>query len=152
MRLPGAMRSQKGLTGRAACRSFHGAVKDREFTDAEVNRLARYQMATIEKVCPLQQRRRRQPTASMPLCPLTTMHAGAPSRARSGTRRAALLARPTSQALSVQSSTRQNTSSAASARRVLRSGCHDQLLYCTGTVCLTLGESSATPSWLAYGR
>jgi hypothetical protein len=32
------------------CRSFHGAVKDREFTDAEVDRLARYQMATIEKV------------------------------------------------------------------------------------------------------
>jgi len=31
-------------------RSFHGAVKDREFTDAEVDRLARYQMATIEKV------------------------------------------------------------------------------------------------------
>ena len=29
--------------------SFHGAVKDREFTDAEVARLARYQMATIEK-------------------------------------------------------------------------------------------------------
>jgi hypothetical protein len=26
-----------------------GAVKDREFTDAEVGRLARYQMATIEK-------------------------------------------------------------------------------------------------------
>ena len=32
------------------CRSFHGAVKDREFTEAEVDRLARYQMATIEKV------------------------------------------------------------------------------------------------------
>ena len=31
------------------CRSFHGAVKDREFTDAEIDRLARYQMATIEK-------------------------------------------------------------------------------------------------------
>eukprot|EP01044_Picomonas_judraskeda_P016903 COSAG03_NODE_3081_length_2239_cov_5.724299_3_plen_200_part_00 len=29
--------------------SFHGAVKDREFTDAEIDRLARYQMATIEK-------------------------------------------------------------------------------------------------------
>jgi hypothetical protein len=29
--------------------SFHGAVKDREFTDAEVKRLAKYQMATIEK-------------------------------------------------------------------------------------------------------
>ena len=35
--------------GLAARRSFHGAVKDREFTDAEVDRLARYQMATIEK-------------------------------------------------------------------------------------------------------
>ena len=32
--------------------SFHGAVKDREFTDAEVDRLARYQMATIEKCVP----------------------------------------------------------------------------------------------------
>ena len=30
--------------------SFHGAVKDREFNEAEVARLARYQMATIEKV------------------------------------------------------------------------------------------------------
>ena len=29
--------------------SFHGAVKDREFTAAEVRRLARYQMTTIEK-------------------------------------------------------------------------------------------------------
>ena len=29
--------------------SFHGAVKDRDFTAAEVLRLARYQMTTIEK-------------------------------------------------------------------------------------------------------
>ncbi len=29
--------------------SFHGAVKDRTFTNAEVARLAKYQMATIEK-------------------------------------------------------------------------------------------------------
>ena len=29
--------------------SFHGAVKDRTFTDQEVTRLAQYQMTTLEK-------------------------------------------------------------------------------------------------------
>jgi hypothetical protein len=137
--------------------SFHGAVKDREFTDAEVDRLARYQMATIEKCGPVAVSAvvslfvQLNLAVSCCCCCCCCMHAPrlppppAPAlRPLGGTRHAGLLGHPIRAGQSVRWNARRSISSAVSGSGVLHSACPAQQPFCTGTVPPSRSSSGQT--------
>jgi hypothetical protein len=134
------------------CRSFHGAVKDREFTDAEVDRLARYQMATIEKVsmdrlvgsfCLILIQEPREAWTHTSLAVRVVV--GARTTCNSGTPRAALPALRISLVPSVPLNIRRRISLAEFAPGQLPLGCRSPQQYSTGTACSISGEAIILP-------